>query len=339
MAKKHPDLPMAEPLLLLSKRKIFDALAVIDGDQAARGRVLAMETAFRNKIRNHLLKLPVAEAKFEKFNTSPFVLMFYSKKKDYKRVSEIESDIVPAKVFSSMETSAGRMVEEVVLPIYGWEVVPSEMHSVESLLDGRKVGGADFRAVTLKSGPRCLNDEMAQNIGRDVVAHVSAWARKHDAARVDFTYGVLYGTKRQSNKKDWHVLRNIAEALPDDVAVHVSHKKAWAIRYGRNDLDVTATVRIGIDWWTYLGGENAWLEVCVALIRACVAPAGSREDEPRYTILDLQSILALPALPENYNVSLLQESQFEWLLFLARHFCDGFQAEAGGLFAQLGLGE
>ena len=32
----------------------------------------------------------------------------------------------------------------------------------------------------------------------------------------DFTYGVLYGTKKQSNKKDWHILRNIFEKLPAD---------------------------------------------------------------------------------------------------------------------------
>ncbi|UVO49157.1 hypothetical protein M0208_00965 [Sphingomonas sp. SUN019] len=295
-----------------------------------------METAFRRKIETHLQSLPAAEASFQKFSTSPFVLMFYSKKRNYSHVSEIESDIVPAKVFSSMETSAGRMVEEVVLPIYGWEVVPSGMHSVESLLDGRKVGGDDLCAVTLKSGPRCLNDEMAQNIGRDVATNVRAWAASHGAHTVDFTYGVLYGTKKQSNKKDWHVLRSIAEALPAGTPVHNSHRRAWCIGYERDGLHVTATVRIGIDWWRYLGGENAWLEVCVALIRACVTPAAPRDVQPRYTIADLGTILDLSSLPAGYNVSLLQESQLEWLLFLARHFCDGFTAELGRAFGGLG---
>jgi Type II restriction endonuclease EcoO109I len=210
MARGHVDLPLAERHLLLSKQAIFATLARIDTDTGARSRILIMETEFRRKIATHLLGLPTAEAKFQKFNTSPFVLMFYSKKRGYGRVSEIESDIIPAKVFSSMETSAGRMVEEVVLPVYGWEVVSSQMHSVESLLDGRKCGERDFLGVTLKSGPRCLNDEMAQNIGRDVVAHASTWATNHGARKVEFTYGVLYGTKRISNKKDWHILRSIA---------------------------------------------------------------------------------------------------------------------------------
>lgn len=327
MARGHPDLPVTQSALLLSKKAIFGALAAIDNDPVARKRVLEMETAFRLKIDNHLLGLPVAQAQFQKFSTSPFVLMFYSKQNSYSYVSQVEGDIVPAKVFSSMETSAGRMVEEVVLPVYGWEVVPSGMHSVESLLDGRKKGGADLCAVTLKSGPRCLNDEMAQNIGRDVAANVSAWATNHGATRVDFTYGVLYGTKKQSNKKDWHVLRSIAEALPVDANVYTSHRGSWAIRYELGGLDVTATVRVGIDWWSYLGGENAWLEVCVALIRACVLPDGPRSELPTYTISDLASILELPELPQGYNVGLLQQSQLEWVLFLARHFCDGLYLE------------
>ena len=325
MARGHLDLPKKEDSLVLSKRDIFNSLIAIDGDQAARERVLRIETGFRRKIETHLLGLPTAQASFQKFNTSPFVLMFYSKKRGYTRVAEIESDIIPAKVFSSMETSAGRMVEEVVLPVYGWEAVPSKMHSVESLLDGKKSTSKHFCGVTLKSGPRCLNDEMAQNIGRDVSQNVAAWAKNYNTAVVDFTYGVLYGTKSISNKKDWHVLRSIAESLPASVEIVDTHKQSWKIRYRRDGLDVSAAVRIGIEWWSYLGDRNTWLELCVALIRACVSPAGPRDSVPVYTISDLGSILDLSSKPEDFNISLLQESQLEWLLFLARHFCDGFK--------------
>ena len=166
---------------------------------------------------------------------------------------------------------------------------------------------------------------MAQNIGRDVSKNVAAWARKHNTDTVDFTYGVLYGTKSISNKKDWHVLRSIAESLPVSVEIVDTHKQSWKIRYRLDGLDVSAAVRIGIDWWTYLGDKNTWLELCIALIRACVAPAGLREDEPVYTISDLGSILDLSSKPKDFNISLIQESQLEWLLFIARHFCDGFK--------------
>lgn len=324
MPRGHIDLPITSPMRLMSKSQIYQLLLTIDQDPGARARVLAMEVGFRSKIGGHLTGLPTADASFQKFSTSPFVLMFYSKQRGYSRVAEVEGDIIPAKVFSSMETSAGRMIEEVVLPIYGWEVVPSQIHSIESLLDGRKKEATDFFGVTLKSGPRCLNDEMAQNIGRDVRTNVAAWASNHGANKVDFTYGVLYGTKRQSNKKDWHILRSIAEALPAHVNVLSSHKGAWAIRYELGGLDVTATVRIGLDWWDYLGGPTAWLELCISLIRACISVTGPRAVIPAYTISDLGHILDLSGLPAGYNVALLQESQMEWLLFIARHFCDGF---------------
>lgn len=327
MARGHIDLPVSAPPLLLSKAQIYEALMRVDSSEAARGRVLQMETRFRTKIDTHLAGLPAASAQFQKFNTSPFVLLFHSKRQGYERVSQVERDIIPAKVFSSMETSAGRMVEEVVLPVYGWEVVPSQMHSAESVLDGRKAEEDDFLAATLKSGPRCLNDEMAQQIGRDVVANVGTWAENHGTPKVEFTYGVLYGTKKQSNKKDWHILRSIAEVLPTHTSIVTSHSQAWCIGYHLNGLEVTATVRIGIDWWTYLGGEDAWIEMCLALIRACIpAAAPERTDVPAYLISDLASILDTSGLPDGFNVAIIQQSQIEWLLFLARHFADGLVA-------------
>ncbi|WP_421860914.1 PmeII family type II restriction endonuclease [Parvibaculum sp.] len=323
MASGHPKLPKKTPATILSKRAIFSALKDIDDDNAARNRVLAMEEEFRKRIDGHLTALPTANAEFRKFNTSPFVLMFYSRQQNYARVKQIEKDIVPAKVFSSMETSAGRMVETVVLPIYGWQVVPSSMHSIESVLDGRKtVSDGTFMAATLKSGPRCLNDEMSKDIGKDVVANVHAWAKSHGSSKVDFTYGVLYGTKKQSNKKDWHVLRNIEESLDTSAKIISPCDGQWSLSYQESKLDVTATVRVGIEWWDYLGGENTWIELCAALIRVCISPTGDTLQTANYVISDLKDILDLSSIPKSFNVALLQKSQLEWLLFLARHFCD-----------------
>lgn len=325
----HPDLPKPPVPLLLSKRDIFARLKKIDEDAAAKDRILAMESEFRTKITTHIKGLPRARSKFAKLSTSPFVLMSYSRQKSYSRVAEIAQDLVPAKVFSSMETSAGKMVEEVVLPIYGWEGVHSSMHSHESLLDGRKVDqvGARFVGATLKSGPKTLNDDMAKNIGHELVERAASWAVDRGVKEVDFTYGVLYGTKKQSNKKDWHILRNIDEARPRQSQVVASHRGAWAITYSDGPLTVTATVRVGIEWWDYLGGANTWIELCCALIRACIAPTRDRATVSSYAIVDLPSVLDLSGLDSSYNVSVLQRSQLEWLLFLARHFADGFKED------------
>lgn len=323
MARGNPGLPKVVAPVVLRKSSIFQDLARIDSDPVCRQRVLAMETEFRHRISNHIAALPASSSQFQKFNTSPFVLMFYSKQQGYSYVSEIEKDIIPAKVFSSMETSAGRMVETVVLPIYGWQTVPSKMHSVESVLDGKRVTpGQTLYAATLKSGPRCLNDEMAKDIGVDVVRHAHDWATSGGANSIEFTYGVLYGTKRQSNKKDWHILRNIGEIIASPAQVNSPCDGKWDISYSSQQLTVTATVRVGMEWWDYLGGPGTWIELCVALIRACVVPNNAVRNAPTYTINDLAAILRLDSLPHGYNVSLLQQSQLEWLLFLARHFCD-----------------
>lgn len=322
MARGHVDLPKRVARVAISKSNLYRALARIDLDPGARDRVLRMETAFRRKITTHIAGLPAADAKFDKFNTSPFVIMFHSHQQGYRHVSEVEGDIIPAKVFSSMETSAGRMVEEVVLPVYGWQVVPSQMHSIESVLDGRKSDCENFSCVTLKSGPRCLNDEMAKDIGLDVHAHAPAWARSRGVNEVEFTYGVLYGTKCKSNKKDWHILRNIAQAVEASGGrITQSHRGAWSLTYEQDGLRVNAAVRVGLEWWEHLGGPDAWVEVCVALVRACITP-GPETPVARYAISDLAAILDLSGLPRDFNIALLQRSQLEWLLFLARHFCD-----------------
>lgn len=101
--------------------------------------------------------------------------MFHTFKKRYRHIAQIEEDILPAKIFSSMETSAGRMVETVVLPIYAWKPVPSAMHTTNSLIDGKKKSGSTLCLATLKSGPRCLNDEMSENIADAILSNSSAW--------------------------------------------------------------------------------------------------------------------------------------------------------------------
>ena len=73
--------------------------------------------------------------------------------------------------------------------------------------------------------------EMAKDIGVDVVRNAPEWAREHSLTDIDFTYGVLYGTKRQSNKKDWHILRNMAEVLPRTANVTGTHRSLWSLAY------------------------------------------------------------------------------------------------------------
>jgi len=318
---RHIGLPSATARSI-SKQELLNQLNLVDASEGAKKRTLAMETEFRRRITLHVQSLPASDAQFAKFNTNPFVLMFHSLKKKYRHIAEIESDILPAKVFSSMETSAGRMVEAVVLPVYGWEAVLSEMHSPNSVLDGRSKKGKVLCLATLKSGPRCLNDQMSENMADAILLSFKAWAEEAKVKEIDFTYGVLYGTQKQSNKKDWHILRNIGQKLKGG-ALRVSPNGRWNCEFEKSGVKVRVTIRIGIDLWNYIGGKaTAFMELSTALIRACITPGDTEPEEYKFTIADLPAIISLGTVPNSYNVALLQRSQLEWLFFFARHFCD-----------------
>ncbi len=317
----HDGMPRPEPLVL-SKEALLRSLVKVDGHKGSSNRALAMETDFRRRITSHLESLPTSDAKFAKFNTSPFVLMFYTLQHGYTRIHEIEEAILPAKVFSSMETSAGRMVEAVVLPQYGWEFAPSGMHSINSAIDGKKVAGDTLCLATLKSGPRCLNDEMSENFADAILGNCEAWAKDAGKKKLDFTYGVLYGTRKQSNKKDWHILRNVAKKFPK--GIKESPDGRWSCRFVKSGIEVTVTVRIGIELWNYIAGHDlAFMEICASLLRACVAPSETETGKHQYIISDLEDIISFAGISTAFNTKIIQRSQLEWLFFFARHFCDG----------------
>lgn len=304
MARGHPDLPVS-PVVRLSKADIFTSLRRVDSDPGARARVLDMEVRFRRQVDAYV----TAKARKGKPMTNPFVLMMHSRRMGYRHVAEVVRDIPAGAGFASMETEAGKMVERVTFEVFGWRIVESAMHSDDTVVDAWTVEGDTLKCATLKSGPRCLNDAMSKDIGSDVAKNIIGWATKNDVRAVDFSYAVIYGTPLRSNKKDWHVLRNIAEALPAGSEVSTSYKKAWAFGYSQNGVRITAAVRLGLDWWDYLGGPDTWIEVSAAFIRACIQPATENVQNP------------CPA-PADFNVALLQRSQLEWLVLAAGHYCD-----------------
>lgn len=321
MARGNPDLPKGISKKYI-KETILKELVELDNSQESKNRILKMENSFRETMGNHAGSLPEKDAIFKKFNTSPFVLMIHSLKRKYSKISEIEKDILPAKEFSSMETSAGRMTEVITLPVYGWETVESAMHTANSALDGKCKVGDTLKLVTLKSGPRCLNDEMSENFADAIIANTKKWADENNVSKIEFTYGVLYGTERLSNKKDWHILRNLMDKLPEkDFAV--LPKKRWNCETKIDDIDISVTIRIGQDWWDYLGGKRCLMELCIAMIRACVQPGHEDPEDYKYNISDLRKIIEYDNA-KDFNVSILQKSQIPWLFFILRHFCDEY---------------
>lgn len=318
----HFGLPRVEPRLV-SKSALLELVTRVDQDPTSTARVLRMENGFRDRIQTMLSALPGVGGHFAAFNTNPFVLLSYASQGNYSRVSEIERDLVPAKIFSSMETATGKMIEDVVLPIFGWETVPSKMHTPNSALDGRLVEPDLCHLVSLKSGPRVLNDDISENIADAVIANSSEWAAESGRRSLYFTYGVLYGTPKQSNMKDWHILRNLADKLAETDGTIVQYPwGCWTMNFSLGDIDIEASVKIGTDWWAYLGGETCALEIWLALIRSCIQPGESDPAGHGYRTSDLGSIVSAEGVPDEFNPAIIQRSQVPWLFLIAAHFCD-----------------
>lgn len=321
---RNPDLPKPEALILI-KNRVPTFLQTLDVNQDSRERILKIENDFRSKIQSHLESLPTSNSKFRRFNTSPFVLLMQSLRKGYTHISQIESDILPSKQFSSMETSAGRMVEEIVLPIYGWSIVPSAMHTEFSALDGMKLEKGKVKLATLKSGPRCLNDEMSENFADQILSNTCTWADKYDVDTIDFTYGVLYGTKKMSNKKDWHILRNIKEKLGSNNSMILDPANRWGGKFIIDGVNLNIDIRIGKDWWEYLCPHYGLYEMIIAIIRATISPTNSNFGDYEIEIDDLENIINPLPYFEGRNIAILQKSQLPWLYLMLYHFYDKFE--------------
>lgn len=308
----------------LSRRQLLEQLLDVDSSSAARSRVLQLEVGFQEKIDAYLSSLKSKYSTFEKLSTSPFVLLVLARQQGAKSIPEIDRGLVAAKSFSSIETSTGKMIEQVVLPVYGWDEVPSSMASANSSLDGLSIKGSTVRVATLKSGPRCLNDTMAERLADDLLQYGDSWAKTHGGARLEYSFGALYGTRRRSNKKDWHILRHVVEKVGHQGgSVVTSADESWSCEVVLpGGTAVEAAVRIGQDWWTYLGGATALVEVAVALVRACVALGQMPADSTAYAIPDLADSVSAAEVPRAYNVGLLQRSQLPWFFLTAWHYCD-----------------
>ncbi len=161
---------------------------------------------------------------------------------------------------------------------------------------------------------------MSENFADAIIGNYAAWASSVNVTAIDFTYGVLYGTRQQSNKKDWHILRNLKQKKPFAITIDPSNR--WNCQFQDQGITVDVAVRVGLDWWNNLGGEYCWIEVFIALIRASINAGASDSSSYQYTISDLNDIVTTSNIREDYNVSLLQRSQIPWLFLMARHFCD-----------------
>jgi hypothetical protein len=255
------------------------------------------------------------------------VLAAYAHLFDVQHLKQVDEIVAAAKVFSSIETAAGRVVEDVIPPFYGWQQIDSPGHTVLSEIDSARVVGDTVELVALKSGPMCINDSMVSQIANAVANHWVAWSDHWEVDKVRYIVGMNYSTARSSNKKDWHIVRLAQERAAEHGANITSSCSTpqgnrplahpfFEAELGGKNLRVETMQ--GRALWAHIGGgDDAFLEICWAMakcLNALAVPVGSEFTTGEMAeLIDFAGRLDVPGI---------SDAEKQWLVLFARHFVD-----------------
>lgn len=290
-------------------------------------RVTTLESAFRQRFAQINARVPAIDGK----STNPFVLASYAQRFGSDDLEKIDAVIAAAKVFSSFETAAGRVVEDVIPPFYGWSQIASTGHSVLSEIDSAKPdpAGNVVHLAALKSGPMCINDSMVSQIASAIALHWKAWADHWGVKSVRYIVGMNYSTAKNSNKKDWHIVRlaeekvvlagaHLLSSCTSNVAGRLRASSAFEASEGEYRLRVETLQ--GRAFWEAVGGSpSAFLEISLALANCLGANDDGFEGNPQFTTLGIPGIVSFAnsLVVPNFPVGKAQ-----WFVLMIRHFVD-----------------
>ena len=288
-------------------------------------RISQLEHSLEARMRQINARAPAIDGK----STNPFVLAAYACLFDVQSLDQVDDIVAAAKVFSSIETAAGRVVEDVIPPFYGWNQINSPGHTVLSEIDSARVVGDTVELVALKSGPMCINDSMVSQIANAIGTHWAAWSDHWGVDKVRYIVGMNYSTAKNSNKKDWHIVRLAQERLFAQGAnitcscTSPQQNRPLAHSFFEATLG-TKTLRAetlqGRALWAHIGGtEDAFLEICWAMAKCmnvlAVPMGGDFTTGEMAEIVEFADRLDVPSVPV---------AERQWLVLFARHFVDEF---------------
>lgn len=293
------------------------------------GRMQQLQGALEARMRQINARAPAIDGK----STNPFVLAAYAELFDIASLKQVDDIVAAAKVFSSLETAAGRVVEDVVPPFYGWAQVNSPGHTLLSEIDSARVIDGTAELVALKSGPMCINDSMVSQIANAVSNHWTAWADNYGVSNIRYIVGMNYSTARNSNKKDWHIVRLAQERLIAQGVQITQSCSRPAARRPIADAFFTAvsgdrTLRVetmqGRGLWSHVAGApDAFLQICWAMTK-CLDPAAVAAGG-NYTTREMREIVDFAGRINAPNVTAAEK---QWVVLFARHFVDVLEGGA-----------
>ncbi len=323
----------ATPVVRSKSNDLMTFLDRLDRDSAMQRRVDYLAQGVSNRLSTVKMTAPTINGK----STNPFVLAAFAQAKGLTAAFELDMRLAAAKEFSSLETALGRVVEDVVPQVYGWEKVETEGHSPLSEIDCAKLVGDTIKLSALKSGPACVNDTMVHQIGTAIASHCMTWANHWNVPNVEFTVGMNYSTAKNSNKKDWHAIRLAEMQLSGQAGVRIVQScvqsgvrvssRALAVPEFKavvNGINLRVSTRQGIGLWDYIAAPltDAYLEICAGLVLGAIPNAAASGDFNQLTTRNLSDVLRLPAAKLVKTNSVLSPAHLEWFFLFARHFVD-----------------
>lgn len=272
-------------------------------------------------LKEHLGKtMPEAISKKKKlqdYRTNPYVLMATSSVMGLESPSEFAQFLVNNKLYMGLETAFGKTIEGPVMGVYPVDTdaseswgEPSEKLDEFAALEGRGLSREEkSRArnnsvwreidrssvyknrrylVTVKSGPRTINDTQVSAMRDAIHDNHGAWLEasqeNYRVEGIDVVLGLTYGTPKSTNNKDYQLINKLLDGGFE-----------WEDESGKPGVLLdkeTGRVRVyrlvGIDFWSFVARPDdppsarfAFLEVLLALADALRAVAHGKEVEDR----------------------------------------------------------
>lgn len=173
----------------------------------------------------------------------------------------------------------------------------------------------------------CINDSMVSQIANAVSSHWQEWADFWGVDSIRYIVGMNYSTAKNSNKKDWHIVRLAEERIIAQGATITSscttpQKKRPRAHPFFEATHAGKTLRVetlqGRALWAHIGGgDDAFLEICWAMAKCmetmAVPPGGNFTTGEMREIVEFAGALDAPGIPEGEK---------QWLVLFARHFVD-----------------
>lgn len=245
-------------------------------------------------------------------------------------MAELDQSLAAAKIFSSLETSAGRIVEDVIPQLYGWEQVDSPAHTAKSEIDSVRVVGDHLELAALKSGPSCINDSMVQQISSAIGKHSSSWLDEWKCHSMTYIVGMNYSTAKNSNKKDWRIvyeaqskLVNEGWAISRSCYDEESRLAKASCELARDGQTIIVIALQGARFWERIAGcQEAVLDISWALSELM----GFSQTLDSSVKLTTDELAPLRDFSTEFSNEHAQQARFLSFMIMVRHFYDELKA-------------